>query len=49
MRSNADVLGLQSLAADLAGVRRVQTLAKPFAITELTSAIDQLLAEAAAG
>jgi DNA-binding response OmpR family regulator len=46
---STDVLALQSMADDLAGVRRVRTLAKPFAITELTAAIDHLLAEAAAG
>jgi CheY-like chemotaxis protein len=46
---SADVFALQSLAEDLAEVQRVQTLAKPFEITELTAAIDHLLAEAAAG
>src|SRR5687768_3951287 len=47
--SSGDILALESLAEDLAGVQRVQTLAKPFEITELTAAIDQLLAEGAAG
>jgi CheY-like chemotaxis protein len=45
---SADVLGLQALANDLADTKQVRTLTKPFAIVELTAAIDGLLADAAA-
>jgi len=44
---SADVLALQALADDLADTKQVRTLSKPFAIGELTAAIDGLLAEAA--
>jgi CheY-like chemotaxis protein len=43
---SADVLALQALADDFNETKRVRTLPKPFAITELTAAIDGLLAEA---
>jgi CheY-like chemotaxis protein len=46
---SADVLALQALADDLAETKQVRTLPKPFAIAELTAAIDGLLAEAASG
>lgn len=45
---SGDILALQSLAADLAGVQLVRTLEKPFEIAELTATIDHLLAESAA-
>jgi CheY-like chemotaxis protein len=44
---SADVLALQALADDLADTKHVRTLPKPFAIAELTAAIDGLLAETA--
>jgi CheY-like chemotaxis protein len=43
---SADVLTLQALANDLNETKRIRTLPKPFAIAELTAAIDGLLAEA---
>jgi CheY-like chemotaxis protein len=43
---SADVLALQALANDLDETKQVRTLPKPFAIAELTAAIDGLLAEA---
>ena len=46
---SADVLALQALADDLDNTKQVRTLPKPFAIAELTAAIDGLLAEASAG
>ena len=45
---SGDILALQSLAEDLAGVQLVRTLEKPFEIAELTATIDHLLAESAA-
>ena len=45
---SADVLALQTLADDLDNTKQVRTLPKPFAIAELTAAIDGLLAEAKA-
>jgi CheY-like chemotaxis protein len=45
---SGDILALQELADELAGVQLVQTLAKPFEIADLTATIDQLLAESAA-
>ena len=45
---SGDILALQELADDLAGVQLVQTRAKPFEIDELTAAIDGLLAESGA-
>jgi CheY-like chemotaxis protein len=44
---SADVVALQELAEDLAEAKSVLTLTKPFAIEELTRAIDSLLTEAA--
>lgn len=46
---SADVLALRELADDLDDTKLVRTLSKPFAIAELTSVIDGMLAEAAAG
>ena len=45
---SADVLALHALADDLERTKQVRTLQKPFAIAELTAAIDGLLAEAKA-
>ena len=42
---SADQTALLSLADDLAETKKVETLLKPFAISELTAAIDRLLAE----
>ena len=44
---SADPLALRALADDLDATTSVETLVKPFAIDELTSAIDRLLAGAA--
>jgi DNA-binding response OmpR family regulator len=44
---SADVLALHAVADDLMETKQIRTLAKPFAIGELTAAIDGLLAEAA--
>ena len=46
---SADVPALQALADDLDDTKKVRTLPKPFAIAELTAAIDGLLAEAGSG
>lgn len=46
---SADALALRGLASDLAQTKNVQTLMKPFAIAELTGAIDRLLAQPASG
>ena len=46
---SADILALQALAEDLDDTKKVRTLPKPFAIAELTAAIDGLLAEAPSG
>ena len=45
---SGDILALESLAEDLAGVQLVRTLTKPFEIDDLTASIDSLLAESAA-
>lgn len=42
---SADVEALKAIAADLAAMPRVATLAKPFRIDDLTAVIDRLLAE----
>lgn len=44
---SADTLAVQALAEDLGETKDVETLLKPFAIDELTSAVDRLLAGAA--
>jgi CheY-like chemotaxis protein len=45
---SADILALHALADDLDNTKQVRALPKPFAIAELTAAIDGLLAEAKA-
>lgn len=44
---SADVLAIKELEDDLDDTQHVQTLTKPFSIDDLTSTIDDLLAEAA--
>ncbi len=44
---SADIIALRQLAADLATLRDVETLEKPFTVDELIGAVDALLAGAA--
>jgi CheY-like chemotaxis protein len=46
---SGDLLALEQVADDLEEQRHVRTLAKPFAIDDLTRAVDELLADAVAG
>ena len=46
---SADVPALQALADEVAGIKAVRTLAKPFAIGELIDAVDASLDEATPG